>query len=181
MSQVYARVKTTNIEQLRVVEKFHEPFTLPLMNASHLAVPLEGSNRLPLYTKYGTLPLLVTACLVALRPSWPIRVGAVLLHVSWTFKAATYSVGGGFEAWLKGSFLGLITLVTFYDMVLADPLVEWRHHSRPEVRLADLSLWKRIYWVLCAGFNSRGLGWSFEVSSESLILSIAIHLGCIDQ
>ena len=151
------------------------------MNESNLTVPLEGSNLLPLYIKYGILPLLVTVYLVVLRPSWPIRVGAVLLHVSWTFNAATYLGGEGFEAWLNGTILGAMTLATFYNLVLTNPMVDWRHHSRPEVRLADLSLWKRIYWVLCAGFNSRGLGWSFEVSSESLILSIAIHLGCIDQ
>ncbi len=133
------------------------------MNDTHS--PLTGPQRAPLSdTQYVVLPLLALALVVALRPSWPVRIGGVVLHVLWTLNATKYSAGGGYEDYLKGSFLGCASLMALYNLVLTDPMMEWRHKSRPDTHPIDLPLWERVYWVFCAACNNRGLGWSFEVS-----------------
>lgn len=131
-----------------------------------------GQQRPPLSdTQYVILPLLALALAVALRPGWPVRIGGVLLHVLCTLNATKYSAGGGYEDYLKGSFLGCASLMALYNLVLTDPMMEWRHKSRPNTRPIDLPLWERVYWVFCAACNNRGLGWSFEVSGHILLIS----------
>ena len=169
-------LKGSSPVSLKCLRLAFDPLILPRMNKTHVAGSLEGQNRLPLSdTQYVVLPLLAMALLAALRPGWPVRVGAVLLHVLWTFNATKYSAGGGYEDYMKGSFLGSASLMTLYNLVLTDPMVEWRHNSRPDVRATQLPLWERVYWVFCAAFNNRGLGWSFEVSLKSVFFVSSIR------
>ncbi|KAI0093148.1 hypothetical protein BDY19DRAFT_410980 [Irpex rosettiformis] len=148
----------------RLMTVSFDPLPLPLMNETHLGESMEMSGRPPLSnTQYVILPLLAMALVVALRPSWPIRVGAVVLHVLWALDGTKYSAGGGYEDYLKGCFLGATSLMALYNLVLTDPMIEWRDKSRPNVLGANLPLWERINWIFCAACNNRGLGWSFEV------------------
>ncbi|KAI0694344.1 membrane bound O-acyl transferase family-domain-containing protein [Cytidiella melzeri] len=130
----------------RFVESLVRPERLPLSNA-----------------KFVVLPILALSVGVSLRPSKPVRVGGLVCYVFWSFNGTKFTAGGGYEDYLKGCFLGATSLLAFYDLVLTDPMTEWRHNSQPTLRPADLPLWKRVYWVLCEAANNRGIGWSSQV------------------
>ncbi|KAI0812653.1 membrane bound O-acyl transferase family-domain-containing protein [Irpex lacteus] len=134
------------------------------MNDTHSAVSLIGSGRLPLpTTTYIILPTILLSFVVALRPGLPIRIAIVILHVWWMLDGTKYSGGGGYNDWLKGSFLGSMSSMAVYALILTDPMIEWRHNSYPDTQPIELPFWQRMYWVLCAVLNNRGLKWSFEV------------------
>ncbi len=141
------------------------------MSDTDSAVSLTGSGRLPLpNTTYIILPTVLLSFVVALRPGLPIRIATVILHALWMLDGTKYTGGGGYEDYLKGSFLGATSLMAVYVLILTDPMIEWRHNSHSNIQPIKLPLWQRMYWVLCASLNNRGLGWSFEVSVDPRIL-----------
>lgn len=139
------------------------------MNDTHSAVSLTGSGRLPLpTTTYIILPTILLSFVVALRSGLPICIAIVILHVWWMLDGTKYSGGGGYNDWLKGSFLGVMSSMAVYALILTDPMIEWTHCSYPDTQPIELPFWQRMYWVLCAVLNNRGLKWSFEVSDKFL-------------
>lgn len=111
------------------------------------------------------LPTFGLAVFISLGPNKPLRFLGFLSYVLWCVNATKYTAGIGFENYGMGCQLGGACLVAFYNLLLSDPLAEWRHRSEPGKLMGELPLWKRVYWTLCATFGHRGIDWSFEVST----------------
>lgn len=142
------------------------------MNSSQSSrLPQFPSERPPLsYISYLYLPPLLFSAFVALRPNGAWRIIGLIAYIYWSFHGTQYTAGSPFENYLTGCTFGAGCVVAFYDLILTDPATEWRHKSEPTMQLKDLPYWKRAYWILCAGLNNRGIGWSFEVGTYSLRL-----------
>ncbi|KAI0344772.1 hypothetical protein BDW22DRAFT_1090336 [Trametopsis cervina] len=134
------------------------------MNHSHPVSTPTKPDRLPLSSvRYIVLPLLALSVLVSIKLNRTLRLAGLAAYVAWSLHGTRFTAGGGYEDYLKGAFLGATSLVALYDLVLTDPLTEWTHKSEPGCRLIDMPVWKRVYWVVCAALDNRGIGWSFEV------------------
>lgn len=131
---------------------------------NHTSTVHQRPERLPFSSlQYLVLPSVGVAILVALRPSKPWRLAGLVLYIYWTFAGTKFATPDGFQDYATGCALGGGCLVAFYDLVLTDPVIEWTHNSEPHTALASMTFLKRVYWVLCAACNNRGIGWSFQV------------------
>lgn len=121
-------------------------------------------ERLPFSVVQHLLPpTLCLAVFISLGPNRLLRFLGFSAYVLWCVNVTKYTAGNGFDNYGMGCQLGGACLVAFYNLLLSDPLTEWRHRSEPGKLMGELPLWKRVYWTLCATFGHRGIDWSFQV------------------
>lgn len=131
-----------------------------------MSTPVTGSDRPPLpVLTHVALPVALTCLVLAMYPPVPARAATLLLlGVVYIYDASMYGGEDAQSAYWMGCALGP-SWCGFVDMfLLARPVREWRFRTldRP---LGELPLLRRTYYVFCASQATRGVGWSYQVSS----------------
>ncbi|KAG7448101.1 uncharacterized protein BT62DRAFT_753427 [Guyanagaster necrorhizus] len=114
--------------------------------------------------KFLVLPDLFLAAVLAIGlPKWA-RVIYLLGFVGLTYRGLQYSTGPDkMQDYAMGSTLGGQLFTAIHLLLLAEPIIQYRHFSDtddPQKR----SFLRRVYWAACIIHSPRGIGWNYEVS-----------------
>ncbi|KAI0642388.1 membrane bound O-acyl transferase family-domain-containing protein [Trametes meyenii] len=124
-----------------------------------------GRPLLPFVT-YVLLPDVALACIMALRPPLPIKIGASFLLIYAAVRATTaYTMGTpvddySFGSTVFGNMVLNITLLTW----LTDPIRDFRYVDDP-APLTTRPLFTRIWYAFCIVRNYRLVGTSVQVAN----------------
>lgn len=103
---------------------------------------------------------------LTIRHKAPWRILAVAAYSSWTLYGLKSTAGDGYENFYTGCVLGINTLFALSIPIQPVPLDQWRHKADPRP-LRELPFGKRLWYLICVIFESRGVDWTYQVSTIS--------------
>jgi hypothetical protein len=104
----------------------------------------------------------VTALPIVFRLGTLYRISALAIFAAACINTVFSTLGDTKLNFIIGAWTGIGFFNAYHLLFLVDPLEHYRH-ERDTVPPLELSLMRRIYWVLCAQNNLRGVGWNYQV------------------
>lgn len=105
----------------------------------------------------------IIVIVLALRLDLRWRIAAWLAVASLCIRVTANDAGESFFNYQTGSAFGTVCFNALHLLLVVDPVVDWRHKTN-ETQLSQMPLQERLYWILCATWNSRGVDWNYQVS-----------------
>ena len=122
--------------------------------------------------QYYVLPQLFLCFVVAVRPNFLGRLLAFCLVSYWNLAGTTFTTGRGILAdYGQGEAFAWNIFNAIHLLFLTNPTSDFHHESDDFTSARDLPLFRRIYWLLSALYNMRGIGWNFQVLVTNLLFS----------